>query len=185
MFNWDVKHFVLSHLVWIAALSVALVLGHSWIQEHDARLLADAQVKQSSQIVKSLQDQIISVQNAAKQQTQVITRIVHDVKTPEQAIAAIPQLTDVPLNARPIPQAPGSVSVDVMPLVQALGECKVAQVNLQACQTELSAQEKIEEQKDIQIAALKKKPAFWKKVGTTLKTVGIGVAIGALLVHGL
>ena len=48
-FDW--KHFILSHLVWIAAALVAVVAFYQWRGEHDARLQAEAQEKASAQVI--------------------------------------------------------------------------------------------------------------------------------------
>lgn len=179
--NLDWRHWILSHLVWVIAIAVALVLGHSYVVEHDARLLADAQIKVSEANIKNLTDQIAATNAAAAQKVQIITKIVHDVATPTQAVAAIPQLTDVPLNPRVAPDNPAQVSVDALPLVNLLGQAKIDKTNLDACQSDLKNTEAIADAKQTEIVALKKKPAFWKRVTGVAKAVGIGVGIGLLL----
>ena len=180
------KAWILSHLIWVAAVSVALVLGHSYIVEHDARVVADAQIKISETTVASLQAQIVATNAAAAQKVQVITKIVHDVATPPEAIAAVPQLTDVPLNARVIPNNPVQISVDYLPLIDLLGQAKVDKTNLDACTVDLQNETAIVTAKQTEIVALKKKPSFWKRVGGVAKAVGVGIGIGMLLqAHGL
>lgn len=181
----DWRHWVLTHLVWVAAITVALVMGHSYLAEHDARIAADAQIKAAEVTVANLQQQIVATNAAAAQKVQVVTKIVHDVQTVPQAVAAIPQLTDVPLHTRVTPDNPTQVSVDALPLVQVLGECKVAETNLNACQADLKNETAIAAAKDTEIKALKKKPAFWKRVKKTLEIIAICVSIGAALGHGI
>lgn len=179
--NLDWKHWALSHAVWIAAIAIALVMGHSLLAEHDARLLADAQIKVSETQIKDLQAQIVQTNAAAAAKVQVITKIVHDVQTAPQAVAAVPQLTDVALNARVTPDNPAQIAVDAIPFVNLLAQAKTDSIKLAACTDNLKSETAIVAQKDVQIVALKKKPAFWKRVEGTAKAVGIGVGIGFLL----
>ena len=75
----DVKTFVLSHLIWVVAISVALLMGHAWLGEHDARVKAEASIKASEATVASLQQQVATTNAQAAQKVQVITKIVHDL----------------------------------------------------------------------------------------------------------
>lgn len=177
----DWKHWALSHAVWIAAIAVALVMGHSMLAEHDARLQADAQIKISESQVKDLQAQIVATNAAAAQKVQTVVKIVHDVATPIQAVAAIPQLTNVPLNARVSPDNPAQISVDAVAFIGLLGQAKTDAINLAACTDNLTNQTAITAAKQIEILALKKKPAFWKRVEGTAKAVGIGIGVGLLI----
>lgn len=183
--NLDWRHWVLSHLVWIVAAAVALVLGHSYLAEHDARILADAQIKTSEQSIADLTKQISVTNAAAAQKVQTVVKIVHDAQTPAQQIAAVPQLADVPLNARPVPplapNGPAQVAVDLAPLVKELGQCRETSVQLEACQSNLQNETAIVGQKQTEIVALKKKPAFWKRVTGVAKALGVGVGIGILV----
>jgi hypothetical protein len=179
------KAWILSHVVWIAAITVALVIGHVALQEHDQRVVADAQIKTSQAVIASLQQQIVAANAAAAAKVVTITKIVHDAQTPAQQVAAIPQLSDVPLSARIVPplqpNGPPQVAVDLAPLVQELGECKIAETNLQACTTDLKNETAIAAQKDAQIKDLKRKPKFWSRVKKTLELISIAVGIGAVL----
>lgn len=179
MLDW--KHWALSHAVWIAVVGVALVMGHSLLAEHDARLLADAQIKVSEAQVKDLQAQIVQTNAAAAAKVQVITKIVHDIQTAPQAVAAVPQLTNVPLNARVAPDNPAQVAVDAIPFVNLLAQAKTDSINLAACTDNLKSETAIVAEKQTEIVALKKKPSFFKRVTGTLKSVGIGVGIGIAL----
>jgi hypothetical protein len=174
------KKFAMTHIAYLVIIGLALVAFHSWQTEHDARLLASQQEKVAESQVTDLQRQITATNAVAAKQVQVITKIVRDVQTPTQAIAAIPQLTTAQLNPTPAP-APNQVSVDAIPLVQVLAQAKQDSIELGACQSNETADQAIIEQKQTEIAALKKKPSFWHRVGGTLKTVGIGVGIGLVI----
>jgi hypothetical protein len=179
--NLDWKHWLLSHAIWIVELAVALLLGHSYLMEHDRRLLADQTIKISEAQVKDLQAQIAANNAAAAQKVQVITKIVHDVQTPTQVVAAVPQLTDVPLHTRVAPDNPVQVSVDALPFINLLGQAKTDAINLAACQENLKAETSIVDAKQTEIVALKKKPSFWKRAGGVAKAVGVGIGIGVLI----
>lgn len=116
------KALLLSHAIWVVALVVALAIGHAWIGEHDARVVADAQIKTSETVIANLQQQILATNAAAAAKVQTIVKIVHDAQTPAQQIAAIPQLSNIDLNARSIPaltpNGPPQVAVNLAPLVQ-------------------------------------------------------------------
>lgn len=210
--TFDVKHWLLTHALWIVALGVGFVGFNSWRSEHDARLAAQITISKDEQQVKSLQDQIgqnnsaiASLQqqmtqrdqNAAKQINQ-LTTLVSKVQTVPQAVAALPQVSQLPVA--PTVQSDNSVvlpSADVLPLFQQLSDGKECAVKLNTCQADLTDEKAIDAKdqstitdqtkqlalKNDEIQALKKKPSFWHRVGTTMKEVGIGVGIGFGLAH--
>lgn len=171
-----------THVAYIVIILIGLVAFHSWLTEHDARLASDQTVKVAEAKVADLQQQIVAVNAAAAKQVQVVVKQIEAVKTPAQAITAIPTLSDLPLNSRPAVDSPTAVSVEAIPLAQELAECRVVKIQSDACSTNLTNETAIVAQKDTVIASLQKKPSFWKRVTGTLKTVGIGAAIGATLV---
>lgn len=176
-----VLNYIKPHIFWVALVSVGLVLGRSWLAEHDSRILAEQSVKSAQDSVKTLQQQLADIQKQGQQRVQVVTKIVHDTVTPAQVVAAIPSLTDLPLATRVIPKNPVDVQVAAQPLVQLAGDDKAAQINLQACQQIVGLKDQQLTAKNEEIKALQKKPDFWHRVGGTLKQVGIGIAIGAII----
>ncbi len=180
----DYRHWILTHLVWIVLGASVLVGGRVWLTEHDQRMAADAAIKVSQANISNLQQQIKDRDAAAAQKTQTIVKIVHDLgpaPTTGQIVAAIPQLTDAPLNARTIPGDPVNISVAAMPLVTVLQQAAMDHVANSACQADLTAQKSISAQKDLEIAALKKKPSFLNRVKHVAEAVGVGITIGLLL----
>ena len=171
------KTWIVSHLVWVVAIAVALLIGHAWLGEHDARVKAEA----SEATVASLQQQIAANNAQAAKTVQVIVKTVSDVKTPAQAIAAIPTLTDTPLNARVAPDNPAAVEVDAVPLIEVLGQCKIDHVNLDACTQNLKDETLIVAQKNAEIVVLKKKAPFLTRLKHGAELVGAGLMIGLLL----
>lgn len=175
------KTFALHHLFYIILMAVGLVGYRSWLAEHDARLLSDQTVKVSEQKVRDLAEQIQTVQAMAAQQVQAVQRTVAAIKTPAQAIAAMPSLSSLPLNSRAAVDNPTQVSVDAVQLAQELGQCKVDRVQLGSCQATQALVGEQLKAKDAEVAALKRKPGFWKRVWGGAKKVGVGVAIGVAL----
>lgn len=170
------KHFE-ALLVGFGALVLALATV-AFVQEHDARILAEQTVHQSQDRVAVLEKDKQDVQAAGDMQIAKLQKQAQTVKTPAQAIQAIPALSDVPLNARPVPGVPTAVTVDAVPLFNELNSCKQDAVNLNTCSLQLGDEQKIEAEKDIQITALKKKPGFFKRLEHEAEVLAIGVAIG-------
>lgn len=190
--NLDWKHFLLSHLVWIIALTVALVVGHAALQEHDARMAADARVKADEATVATLQSQIAVNNAAAVSQKQIVIKEVQAAKTPVQIIASVPTLTsDViaqQLQPRIAPDDPKAIEVQAVPFVDLLGEYKKTTIDLATCQSNLTNETAIATQKQDEVAALKKKkPALWKRIFGSAKAFGVGVGVGIAIAahHGL
>jgi len=168
------------HLFYWIVGGVCLFAFKSWIAEHDARLLADAEVKTAQSTIDQLHQQIAAEKVETQKQVQVIIKEVAAAKTPEQQIAEIPKLADMPLNPQPLPDAPSAVKVDLQPLLAQLSECKQDSIKLGACQQEIQYRDQIEVEQGKQVTALKKKPGFWARVGSTAKKVAIGVGVGAV-----
>lgn len=177
----DWKHFVLSHAIWIALAGASIVGFNSWKAEHDSRLIAEQQIKISQTQVQTLQQQIADRDKQTVATVAPIVKIIHDTVTAPQAIAALPQVVNQPLPAPIVPQPDNSVIIpepDVLPLFNQVADDKVCRVQIDALTKDYNDQKAIVEQKDVEIKALTKKPSFWHRVGSTLKKVGIGVAIG-------
>lgn len=169
------------YFVIIALLGVMAYVG---ITQHDARVIAEQTVKADQAKEKDLTAQLAQLQVSAAAQVRVVQQAIAAVKTPAQAIAAIPTLSSIPLNARAVPDLPTAVTVDALPLAQELAVCRQDAIEVTACQKEATLKDSIHAADQDEIKALKKKPRFWKRVGSTLKIVGIGVGIGAVLAGG-
>jgi hypothetical protein len=172
---WNV---IKPHLFYWIIGAVALFAFHTWLQEHDARLLAETQVKQSEGVVSDLRSQISSRKEETDQQKQVIIREVHDAATPAQQIALIPKLAEVPLNPVSLPDAPSAVKVELAPLISQLAKCKDDAISLGACRQDTLNLDSIVFEKDREIKALGKKSGFWKRLASDSRKIGVGMAIG-------
>lgn len=150
-------------LIAVASLATWLVFT-SWRAEHDARLVSEVKVSAAEAQVKSLQQQMQDRDAASAQQVALLRQQAAAVKTPMQAIAAIPQISNVALNARVLADNPTQVGVDALPLFQELSACRQQSLALGTCQADLKDSQAVIAQKDVEVAALKKKPGFWKRV---------------------
>lgn len=181
MITW-LENYGRTHIFYIILIAVGIVAGKCWLQEHDDKVLAQQAVKQADARVEDLRSQIATTNAAAAAQVKTVVQIVHDAKTPAQQIAAIPQLTETPINARTLPGLPdGVVAVDLAPLVAELGQCKQDSINLGACTQNLNTCQQIVKEREAEIVVLKKKPNFMHRVLGVAKAVGVGVGIGLLL----
>jgi predicted transposase YbfD/YdcC len=156
-----------THAAYIALIAILLIFGHMWLSEHDARV-------QAENTIKTLKSQIVTTDAQATQKVKVVTQIVKVTQTPAQVVAAVPQLTDVPLNARVTVDNPSQVSVDALPFVNMLAQAKVDSINLTACQSDLK-------NTNLEVASLKKKPKFWKRVKKDAEELAIAIAAGFVL----
>jgi hypothetical protein len=170
---------------------VVLALGswygvHTFMQAHDAQVIAEQQVKASEAQVKTLQQQIAD--NDARTQAQIATlqQLIKNVKTPVQVVAALPSVLPAPLPVQPTVNPDQSINLpaaDVLPLFQDLAQCKQDSINLASCKADLSTTQAIVTEKQTEITALKKKPSFWKRVKHDLKVAAFGAAIAAIMIH--
>lgn len=171
-------NFIKPHLFYWIIAALALFAFHTWLQEHDARLLAETQVKQSEEVVTDLRSQIASRATETAAAKQVIIREVHDAATPAQQIALIPKLAEVPLNPAPLPDAPSAVKVELAPLIAQLAKCKDDAISLGACRQDTLSLDSIIFEKEKEVKALGQKPGFWKRLVSDSRKIGVGAAIG-------
>lgn len=168
-----------THMFYIILIVGGVFAFHVWLQEHDARVAADNVVKQQETVVANLTTQIAATQAQAAVKVNEVKRVVKKATTPSEVVTVLPQLTNLPLNARPV--SPTQVEVDAEPLVQLAGEAKVAEVQLAACQQVSVLKDQQIVAKDAEIVALKKKPRFLTRVKHVAEAVGVGIAIGFVL----
>jgi hypothetical protein len=169
----------------VEALVIAAVLvfaGRIFLQEHDARIVADAQVKAAQSTIDDLKKQQTEVEKVAKAQVIVLQKEAVAVKTGPQAIESLdndPQVKAVLPSLTPVPDEPGIVQVNALDLFKGVNACEQNSVNLGACSKELDIEKQIDGQKDDQIVALKKKPSFLRRLGKAALVVGCAAGGGA------
>jgi hypothetical protein len=184
MKNLDIRHFILSHLIWIVCIATLLLGFHSWQKEHDARLLANQEEKLAEAQVKTLQQGIVDRDKQTVTAVAPIVKIIHDVKTVPEVIGALPTVMTQPLPAPVIPAPNGGITIpepDVLPLFQQVADDKVCRVQLDTATKDLADTKGIVTQRDNEIITLKKKPSFWARTKSTVKILGIGIGIGLAL----
>jgi hypothetical protein len=172
------KNYAAKHIFGVAVGVIVIIGVRSYMADHDARLLADATVKQSQSRIADLQQQLQETKQAGQAQIAKLQQEKAQVKTPAQAIAALPSVTPAPLNAAPLPDAPSRVSVDALPFYQAMNECKQCSTELATVKAEDATKDEIITEKDVQITALKKKRGFWKTFERTVEIGGAAFAFG-------
>jgi hypothetical protein len=182
MITW-IKQYAHMHLFYIILIVGGVFAFHVWLQEHDARIAADNVVKQQIAVVTELKAEIATTQAQAAQKVQVVKQVVAKATTPSEIVAALPKLTPLPLNTRPVPDSPIDVEVAALPLLQLAGDDKETHIQLEACQQVGDLKDKQLAAKDVEITALKKKPRFFTRVKHVAEAVGIGIGIGVLLVR--
>lgn len=177
--------FAKTHLFYILLIAGGVISFHVWLTEHDARVQAENTIKVSEVKIKTLQDQITATNAAVTQKTAVVTRIVKAAVTPAQVVSAVPQLTNLPLSTRIAPGlGANEVAVDATALIQLAGEAKTAEVQLAGLQQNYTACQAIVTEVKNEVAALKKKPKFFKRLESVAKEVGVGIGIGFFLAKG-
>jgi hypothetical protein len=175
-------HFHIFYLVIILMLCFG---GHEFIQEHDARMAAENQIKISQVTITDLQQQIVARDKQATAAQKVIVKVIHDVQTPAQAVSALPAVVTEPLPAPVTSNTSGDMIIpaaDVVQIFDQLGDDKLCRSELVTASADLADTQAIVVQQTTEIKALKKKPSFWKRVKHDAKLIGIGTAIGGLVV---
>ena len=205
--------FLQHHLPWCIIVVAIAVGGTTWLHEHDARLAAEAKIKvdesqvqvlqqsiaQNNQAIASLQQQMQQRDAANAQLIATLVKQRQAATTPPQQVAVLQSEANLPA---PIVSLPNSSdwklpAVDVEPLFSQVNSGLQAQAALSTCQADLLDTRSIVSKDDSTIAdqtkqialkqdeiqSLKKKPSFWKRVGSTMKAVGIGFGIGVAVAH--
>lgn len=174
-------NYVKTHAMYIVLIGLGLIGFHSWLTEHDSRVQAETTVRESVARVKDLQAQVVSISTQRDVKVAAIVAAAAKVKTPAQAITGIPEVSNVPLNARAVPDLPTAVTVEAQPLYAELAQCRVTEVKLNACEQTAQVNAQVVKEQVLQITALKKRPSFWRRVGGQVKTA----LIGGLVLEGI
>lgn len=206
-----IRAFAVHHIPWLILVIVGGIGIHSYMQEHDSRLLAEQKIAVDEQQVKTLQasiavnnQAIVTLQNQMQQRdaqnAQVIAQLA---KQRQQAVTPTQQVQVLATEAKlpePIVSIPGTQdwrlpSADVQPLFSAVSDGAMATANLTTCQADLKDQKDISATKDKTITAdvaiiatkddeiktLKKPRSFWHRMVGNVKQVIVSAAIGYFL----
>lgn len=166
MIAW-LRTYAAHHLFYIILIVGGVFGFKAWEEQHDQVILAEQREKGNDKLVKSLQDGIAARDKELASRKVQTVKIVREVRTPEQAIAAVPLL--VPdlapaLQAKPAPDDKKAVEVQAMAFTDLLGQFRDTRDELQTCLVDLEDEKKIAAADEDTIKALKKKPGFWKRV---------------------
>ena len=178
-----------AHIAYMVVFSALGFAGLQWLKEHDARLLAEQQTKISQTEIASLKDQILARDQQAQKQVQVIVKQQAATVTPQQAVQAIPDVSTLPVNIRPLPNSGDFVlaQADLVPLYNQLAEGKKCAIELTACQKDFADGKVIVAQQETEIQAWKKAAGhhnFFGKIWQGTQKVGllaIGIAVGKVI----
>ena len=185
LLNW-LKANTGKHLEALVIAGAIVFVGRIYLQEHDARLRADAEVKTAQTEITDLQKQQSAVQQAAKTQVVVLQQKAAEVKTAPEAVTALQSDAQVKTalpSLTQLPDAPDQLKVNSLELFRGVSKCEQDAVQLGACTKTLDLQKQITTEKDTEITVLKRKPSFWHRLGKALKIIGCagaGAAIGGL-----
>jgi hypothetical protein len=172
------KEYAKQHIPALIVAAVIVFGGRLWLLDHDARLKAEASVKQAEANVQALQAQQKTVTKAVTAKLVVLHDKAVSVDTPQKAITATAE-TAPELDATALPDTE-RVSVKAEPLYQDLNEAAQNKVKLDGCEDSLNLQKQITAEKDKEAIAERKKPTFLHRLGKAAKVVGCAGAGGLL-----
>jgi hypothetical protein len=177
MIDWKAQ--LKEHVPALAIAGVLVFGGRMWIIDHDARIAADAAVKSAEARVKDLQANQAANTKTADTRVIVLQQKAAAIDTPAKAIAALPEAAPE-IKPEPLPDAPERVSVLSEPLYQDLNKAAQDKARLSECTDNLALQKQIDQAKDAEVIAEKRKPSFLHRLGKGLKVVGCAAAGGAI-----
>lgn len=161
---------------------VLSVVSVCWLRDHDARIRAEQHNRESDARIATLEQDKAAALQAGKEAKAALQKKAAEVKTPAQAIAAIPDMSDIPLSARPLPDMPTAVAVEALPLFQELNKCKQNAVDLGTCQLTYGAEQKENAELKGQVETLKKAQGggFFQRMKRCAVRGGIGAGAGGM-----
>lgn len=171
--------FIKAHALVIGGVVVFALLAVA-LREHDARLREDATIKAAQTGITAMQTQQSNIAKTAKTKVAALQQEATKIDTPSKAVEVLttPSTAMIPeLQAEALPDT-ARVSVDALPLYQALNTCQQDKVNLSACSQELQLQKDIDVKKDEQLKAAEGKPSFWHRVGKVAKVTACAAGGG-------
>lgn len=168
--TWPI-HTVYAVLILVAA-AIAVLGFRSWLQEHDARLQAQEQervseavIQQNDVVVKSLKQQMAETQAEADRKTAVIRHQQAAIKTPAQAVPAIVDAAQLPVNSfKALPTGNYEVTGPAtVAIAQTLEDGRVCAVQLTACTSVLASERQTNDLLASNNTELTKEKETWKR----------------------
>lgn len=206
-----IRTFAVHHIPWIILVIVGGIGIHSYMQEHDSRLIAEQRVAVDEQQVKTLQTSIeqnnqaiASLQQQMQQRDQQNAQVIAQLLKAKQQAVTPPQQVQVLQTEAKLPEPIVSIpntqdwklpQADVAPLFQAVNDGQIGIANNTTCQADLTDQKSINGKqgdtitsqtkqialKDDEIKTLKQPKKFWSRFKTNLKQIAISAAVGYFL----
>jgi hypothetical protein len=185
----------------IALAGLLLFVAYSYMKEHEASAVVAAQVKADKAAADAIAAKELENQQHLADGLAGYAKLKQTVTTPAQVVQALPQVVNVPApivqmtdaqvktaNAA-LPDGPKLSEGDliipaasVKPFYDAQVDCKAKETKLSSCQLTTSNQSDLIAVKDREIVQLQtalKGGTKWKRTKSTLKFIGVGVAVGA------
>lgn len=172
------------HTSWaVAVLVVALGIAwgiRTWIGEHDARIhaedqqkITDATLKENAATIKQLQAEKKSVEAERDRQVASLQRQRDALKTPQQAVAAMPDLTGLPVTSfRLLPSGNYEVTAPAtVTIAQQLEDGRICKVQLAACDKLYAAEQETTKRLNENVVALQAANAKWQTAAGKRKLI--------------
>lgn len=166
-------HFHLNYnLVYLVIIAILAVSAWNWLHEHDLRVRAEEQEKASEAIIKKNEADRKQLEQDKADVVQQRDKAVADlqrrraaIKTPEQAVAAMPELTGLPSsNFRVTPLGNVEVSAPAaVTIAQQLEDGKICVIQLKAANDLYGKEQQINATLVSDNTELKKEKESWKK----------------------
>lgn len=183
--------------------ALLIVVGYGYMQEHEGRIVIDAQQKADAAAAKVIQDQ--ESKNTAQLAAVLATlaNMKQTIQTPAQIVQALPQVIQVPMPIREVtpeqakaadaapelPDAPklsaGDLIIpqaDAKAFFDAQVDCKANVAKLSSCQQTVNNQIATMTLDRVEISQLTtalKGGTKWYRTKAFFKAAGIGAAVGA------
>jgi hypothetical protein len=173
------------HFFWLAVIAIGALAFHEHEQAAQAIAAADAVTRTSQQAIMALEQQIAARTSAAQKADAVIITQQRMVRTPVQAVSALPDVSALPVAIRAMPSGPDYVlpAPDLVPLYQTLADGRKCAIDLAACAGNYHDQQAINVQQALEVQAWKKaaRGTFWRNAWKALK-IAVPVAVTGYLI---
>jgi len=172
-------------------LAVSLVAGISYVEQIKVRAAFEAQLAIDAHQIHDLDQAIAARDKETENQVAALRAAAAKIKTPQQAVGALPQIVELPkpiYMEAPVPQSSelpdaGIPHESILPLFAKLAECKEHDVLLGACQLDRDAlTQKVEiVEKDRDLAVQTIRGGTWlQRIRRNSKWLLIGAGVGAV-----
>lgn len=167
------------HFLYPALIGVISLFGFFWVKDIIAHTKAEATEQAQKQIQKDADKRIADREAEFQKEKSDLLATIKRVKTPKEAIAALPSVIDLPVPIQQLPDAPSATGQpgtyllpqeDIKPLFDKLASCKIDGLELTKCSKDLL---------DVRIQAdsFQKEADTWKKAAKGTKWGKFGKAL--------